>query len=333
MTKRLSWGILGTGNIARQFAIGINASSRCNLMAVGSRTADKAAAFARTHSLPAAYASYQQLIEDPAIQAVYNSLPNNLHYEWTIKALKAGKHVLCEKPMANSVEDCQAMIDAAKAANKKLQIGYRLQHEPVNMKAIALLRSGELGKIKNIEAGAGFNIGDPTQWRLNKKMAGGGSLMDIGIYALNACRYLTGEEPAEVNAMTYSTPNDVRFKEVEETMLFTLRFASGILTNCSSSYGFGVNRFKVTCEKGFVEGDPFLSYADLRLFARMPGQGERQDITPPQVDQFGAEMDFLARCILDNKQPRTPGEEGLRDLKVITALYESARSGRAVKVV
>jgi predicted dehydrogenase len=336
--KKIGFCVVGIGSLAKNQIIPALAHTKnASLVAlVSGHAATKAPPIVKEFHLKSAsvynYENFDSIKDNPDIDVVYIVLPNSMHAEYTIRALKAGKHVLCEKPMATSVEDCQAMIDAAKGANKILQIGYRLQHEPVNMKAISLLRLGELGKIKNIDAGAGFSIGDPTQWRLNKKMAGGGSMMDIGIYAQNACRYLTGEEPVEVSAMTYSTPNDPRFKEVEETMLFTLRFASGLLSNCVSSYGFGVNRFKVTCEKGSIEGDPFLSYKDLSLFATLPGKPARQDITPEQVDQFGAEMDDLAQCIRENKPSRTPGEEGLRDMKVITALYESAKTGRAVKV-
>jgi len=336
--KKVGFCVVGIGSLAKNQIIPALANTQsAKLVAlVSGHAATKAPPIVKEFHLKAEsvynYDNFDTIKDNPDIDVVYIVLPNSMHAEYTIRALKAGKHVLCEKPMATSVEDCQAMIDAAKAANKKLQIGYRLQHEPVNMKAIALLRSGELGKIKNIDAGAGFPIGDPTQWRLNRKLAGGGSMMDIGIYAQNACRYLSGEEPVEVSAMSYSTPNDPRFKEVEETLLFTLRFASGLLANCASSYGFGVNRFKVTCEKGMIEGDPFLSYKDLSLFARLPGKPGRQDITPKQVDQFGAEMDDLARAIIQGKDSTTPGEEGLRDMKVIAALYESAKTGRVVKL-
>jgi predicted dehydrogenase len=337
--KKIGFCVVGIGSLANNQIIPALANTQsAKLVAlVSGHAAAKAPPIVEKFNLNPKYVynydNFDSITDNPDIDVVYIVLPNSMHAEYTIRALKAGKHVLCEKPMATTVEDCQAMIDAAKAANKKLQIGYRLQHEPVNMKAIALLRSGELGKIKNIDAGAGFPIGDPTQWRLNRKLSGGGSMMDIGIYAQNACRYLSGEEPVEVSAMSYSTPNDPRFKEVEETLLFTLHFASGLLANCASSYGFGVNRFKVTCEKGSLEGDPFLSYKDLSLFATLPGKRDRQDITPKQVDQFGQEMDDLARCILEGKDSTTPGEEGLRDMKVITALYESAKTGRAVKPV
>jgi predicted dehydrogenase len=336
--KKIGFCVVGIGSLAKnQIIPALEKTQNAKLVAlVSGHAAEKTPAIVAKFGLnPKSvynYENYDSLKDNPEIDVVYVVLPNSMHAEYTIRALRAGKHVLCEKPMAVSVEECQQMIDAAKAANKKLMIGYRLRHEPFNMKAIELLRGGELGKIKNIDAGAGFPIGDPTQWRLNRKMAGGGSMMDIGIYAQNACRYLSGEEPVEVTAMAYSTPNDVRFKEAEETMLFTLRFASGLLASCTSSYGFGVNRYRVTCEKGMVESEPFLSYKDLRLFAKMPGKREREEILLEPKDHFGSEMDYFAECIRANREPRTPGEEGLRDMKVITALYESARSGRAMKV-
>jgi predicted dehydrogenase len=336
--KKLGFCVVGIGSLAKNQIIPALANTQhAKLVAlVSGHAPEKAPPIVEKFGLNPKYVynyeNYDSIKDNPDIDVVYIVLPNSMHAEYTVRALQAGKHVLCEKPMATSVEDCQKMIDAAKAANKKLMIGYRLQHEPFNMKAIELLRGGQPGKIKNIDAGAGFVIGDPTQWRLNKQLAGGGSMMDIGIYALNACRYLSGEEPVEVTAMTYSTPNDVRFKQVEETMVFTLRFASGLLTHCSSSYGFGANRYRVTCEKGMVESEPFLSYKDLRLFAKLPGKREREEIILQPRDHFGSEMDFFAQCLQEGKDPRTPGEEGLRDMRVIKALYESANTGRAVKV-
>lgn len=336
--KKLGFCIVGIGSLSKnQIIPALAKTENCKLVAlVSGHAAEKAPPIVEKFGLNPKYVynydNYDSIKDNPDIDVVYVVLPNSMHAEYTIRALKAGKDVLCEKPMATSVEDCQKMIDAAKAANKKLMIGYRLQHEPFNMKAIELLRGGEMGTIKNIDAGAAFVIGDPTQWRLKKEMAGGGSMMDIGIYALNATRYLSGEEPEEVTAMTYSTPNDPRFKEVEETMLFTLRFKSGLLANCTSSYGFGVNRYRVTCTKGMVESEPFLSYSGLRLFARLPGKREREEIILDPRDHFGSEMDFFAKCLREQKDPRTPGEEGLRDMRVITALYESAQSGKAVKL-
>lgn len=277
------------------------------------------------------YENFDSIKDNPAIDVVYIVLPNGMHAEYTIRAAKAGKHVLCEKPMANTPEECQAMIDACGAAKRKLMIAYRLQYEPVTRKAIELARSPEaVGTIKQITAEAGFNIGDPKQWRLNRKLAGGGSLMDIGIYALQATRYLSGEEPVAVSAMSYSTPGDPRFKEVEETIEFDLQFRSGAVASCISTYGFGCNRFRVYGTKGQIESEPFLSYEGNRLWK---GEGEKkEELKIEPGNHFALEMDDFSQCVLEDKATRTPGEEGLRDLTIMTAIYEAAKSGKSVKL-
>jgi predicted dehydrogenase len=277
------------------------------------------------------YENFDTIKDNPAIDVVYVVLPNGMHAEYTIRAAKAGKHVLCEKPMANSVADCQAMIDACNAAKRKLMIAYRLHYEPVTQKAIELARSADaIGTIKQITAEGGFNIGDPTQWRLNRKLAGGGSLMDIGIYALNAVRYLSGQEPSEVSAVSYATPGDVRFKEVEETIEFQLRFDSGIVASCLSSYGFGCNRFRVYGTKGQIESEPFLGYQGNHLYQLRGNQ--RQEVQVDPANHFASEMDDFARRVLNDEKPLTPGEEGLQDVKLMMAIYEAARTGKAVKI-
>jgi len=277
------------------------------------------------------YENFDTIKDNPEVDVIYVVLPNGMHAEYTIRAAKAGKHVLCEKPMANTVADCQAMIDACKGAGRKLMIGYRLRYEPLTQKAIELCRSPEdIGAIKQITAEGGFNIGDPTQWRLNRKLAGGGSLMDIGIYALNATRYLSGEEPTEIIAQSYSTPGDVRFKEVEETISFQMKFPSGAVASCLSSYGFGCNRFRVYGRGGQIEMEPYINYTGDRLFQiRGPN---RQQLQVEPVDHFATEMDHFAQCVLSNQEPLTPGEEGLRDVKIMMAAYESAQTGQMIKL-
>jgi predicted dehydrogenase len=277
------------------------------------------------------YENFDTIKDNPDVDVIYVVLPNGMHAEYSIRAAKAGKHVLCEKPMANTVEECQSMIDACKATDRKLMIAYRLHYEPLTKKAIELCRSPEaVGTIKQITAEGGFNIGDPTQWRLNKKLAGGGSLMDIGIYALNATRYLSGEEPTETIAQSYSTPGDVRFKEVEETISFQMKFPSGAVASCLSSYGFGCNRFRVYGRRGQIEMEPYINYTGDRLFQiRGPS---RQQLQIEPADHFALEMDHFSECVVNNKEPLTPGAEGLQDLKIMTAIYESARNGKAVKI-
>ena len=161
--------------------------------------------------------------------------------------------------------------------------------------------------------------------------AGGGSLMDIGIYSLNASRYLTGEEPTEVNAMMYTTPGDVRFKEVEETINFQLRFPSGILSNCTSSYGYsGQNRYRVVTTKGWFELEPATIYSNLRMHVHHDNITEERLL--PVRDHFALEMDHMSSCVMENKEPLTPGEEGLRDLTIMMGIYEAARTGKTVKL-
>jgi predicted dehydrogenase len=182
-----------------------------------------------------------------------------------------------------------------------------------------------------ILADAGFPIGDPTQWRCNKQMAGGGSMMDIGIYALNASRYLTGEEPTEVNAMIYSTPNDLRFKEVEEHVAFQLRFPSGILANCSSSYGYyQQSHFRVMGTQGRLILDPATWYTGLRMYIERNDMIGERKMEPK--NHFTSEMDHMSDCVMQNKEPLTPGEEGLRDITIIQKIYEAAESRSTVKL-
>ena len=176
----------------------------------------------------------------------------------------------------------------------------------------------------------GFNIGDPAQWRLKRAMAGGGSLMDIGIYSLNAARYVTGEEPTEVSALEYTTPNDPRFAEVEETINFQLRFPSGVLANCTSSYGAPFNRIRAVGTNGWAELEPATSYAGLRMRAGTYTKVEER--LQPVVDHFAKEMDHMSQCVMNNTEPLTPGEEGLKDLALMMAIYEAAKSGQTVKL-
>jgi predicted dehydrogenase len=233
--------------------------------------------------------------------------------------------------MALNPAECQQMIDAGKKADRKLMVAYRCRYEPYNLEMIRIARAQEFGQTKVIVADAGFPIGDPTQWRLKKAMAGGGSLMDIGIYALQAARYLSGEEPTELNAVSYTTPGDERFKEVEETINFQLRFPSGVLANCTSSYGYTPqSHFRVLASKGFFELNPGSWYEGLRMNVGHGNIVEQRDL--PVRNHFALEMDHLSDCVMNNKQPNTPGEEGLRDLKIMMAIYESARSGKTVKL-
>ena len=334
--KKLGWAIVGLGSLSiNQILPAFAKCEKSRVTALVSGHPDKANKLALRYGVSPKniynYQNYDSIKDNPDVDVIYIVLPNGMHAEYTIRGHQAGKHVLSEKPMANTPAECQQMIDAAKKAERKLMVAYRCRYEPYNQEAIRIARSNELGPTQMILADAGFNIGDPKQWRLNRQLAGGGSLMDIGIYALNATRYLTGEEPIEVNAITYSSPNDPRFKEVEEHINFQLRFPSGILANCSSSYGyFHQSHFRVMGTEARLEMDPATWYSGLRLWIERDNTIEQRDL--PEVDHFATEMDHMSDCVMQDKQPLTPGEEGLRDLTIMAGIYEAARSGKKVKL-
>jgi predicted dehydrogenase len=335
--KKLGWAIVGLGSLSiNQILPAFAKCEKSKVTAFVSGHPDKAHKLALRYDVSPKniynYENYDSIKNNPEVDVIYIVLPNGMHAEYTVRGLQAGKHVLCEKPMANNSAECKQMIAAAKTANRKLMIAYRCHYEPYNKEAIRIARAQELGPTQMILADAGFKMSDPTVWRLNKKLAGGGSMFDIGIYALNASRYLTGEEPVEVNAMTYSTPNDPRFKEVDESTIFQLRFPSGILSNCSSSYGyFHQSHYRVMGTEGRLEMDPATWYNGNRMWIERGNKIEQIDL--PEVDHFAAEMDHMSDCVMQNKEPLTPGEEGLKDLTIIEAVYESSRSGKAVKLV
>jgi predicted dehydrogenase len=332
--KKLGWAIVGLGSLSiHQILPAFAECEKSKVVALVSGHPDKANKLAQRYGVDSKniynYENYDSLKNNPEIDVIYIVLPNGMHVEYTVRGLQAGKHVLTEKPMANSPAECQQMIDAARKADRKLMVAYRCRYEPYNQEAIRIAQSHELGPTQMILADAGFPIGDPNQWRLNKKLAGGGSMMDIGIYALNASRYLTGEEPKEVNAMIYSAPGDPRFREVEEHVTFQLRFPSGVLANCTSSYGYShQSHYRVMGTEARLCLDPATWYSGLRLWIERGNVIEQRDL--PQVDHFAAEMDHMSDCVEGNKQPLTPGEEGLRDLTIMQAIYESARSRKTV---
>ena len=277
------------------------------------------------------YENFDSIKDNPDVDVVYVVLPNGMHAEYTIRAAKAGKHVLCEKPMAVSSDECREMIAACREAGKKLMIGYRVRYEPHNIEAIRICRSGEIGRLIAIQSDHGFPLQHPGPWRLNKKLAGGGPLLDIGIYALNATRYLTGEEPVEITAQMFTPANHPAFTEVEESCVWTSRFASGVLAACTTSYGYQPhNRYRVMGTLGHVELDPATGYGGLRMTKNIGGKSERVNLG--EFNEFAAEMDHMAQCVQENKDPLTPGEEGLADQIAMEAIYESARTGKTVKL-
>jgi predicted dehydrogenase len=334
--KKMGWAIVGLGTLSiYQILPAFAKCEKSKPVALVSGHPDKANKLALRYGINPKniynYQNYDSIKENPEVDIIYIVLPNSMHAEYTIRGFQAGKHILTEKPMASTPEDCQKMIDAGRAAGKKLMVAYRCRYEPYNQEAIRIARSGELGATQVILADAGFNIGNPDQWRLKKDLAGGGSMMDIGIYALNASRYLSGEEPTEVNAFMYNAPGDPRFKEVEENVNFQLRFPSGAMANCTSSYGyFQQSHYRVVGTQGWLDMDPATWYSGLRM--KVARKNTVAEVELPVRDHFAMEMDHMSQCAMDNREPLTPGEEGLKDIRLILAVYEAARTGKTVKL-
>ena len=330
--RKIGFALAGLGNLStHQLAPALQKTQYCRLTGIVTGHPAKAELWKAQYNIPEKniynYDNMEKMADNPDIDVVYVVTPNALHAEHSIKAAKAGKHVLCEKPMEVSVEKCRQMIDACKRAGRQLAIGYRLHFEPNNLECVRLAREKVFGELKLIEAGFGFAIGDPTQWRLKHDLAGGGPLMDVGIYALQATRYLTGEEPAQVSAMTTVT-DPVKFKEVEESIVWQTKFPGGATTHCSATYGFpGLNYFKAFARNGWFELNPAYSYGGIT-----GARSDKQEIHLPAIDQFAAEMDDFAQCILNNQPTKVPGEEGLRDVKIMTAIYKAARTGKTVSL-
>ncbi len=337
---RVGFAIVGLGRLSLDEILPAFATSKlCKAVALVSGEPEKAHKIAAQYGIkPSAcytYETYDQIAQNPEVKVIYIVLPNSMHLEYTVRGAGAGKHILCEKPMATSVADCEKMIAACNAANVKLMIAYRQQYEPNNRAIVKMVKEGKLGTLRSYIATNTQNEGDPTQWRLNRKLAGGGCLPDVGIYCLNAARFLTGEEPSEVFGYTVQPTGDPRFKEVEATCNFTLRFPSGFIAACSTGYaGHHSSFLRLEGSDAWAELAPAFGYHGLKLKSSrfIDGHETAMEPTIPDKDQFALEMDHMAECVMANKQPHTPGEEGLHDQRLIEAIYESARTGRAVKV-
>ena len=332
--RKLGWAIVGIGKLSQgEILPALYNCKKSRLAAiVTGHAAEKAppilSKFGLDQSCVYNYDNYDKLADNPDVDCIYIVLPNGMHAEYTIRGLKAGKHVLCEKPMANSPAECQQMIDASKATGKKLMVAYRIRREPYNMKAIEMCKNQTYGKPRLIITDHSFNI-PKGAWRTNLKLAGGGSLVDVGIYGLNATRYLTGEEPVSVTAQLTENSTDPRFTEIEEGMTWTMKFPSGTMATCTTSYNaIGTNRQRIICEHGYIDMEPATGYHGIKMTG-YKGH-DKEPFTLPDIDQFVAQMDYFSDCVTTGAEPITTGEEGLKDMTIMAAIYQSAREGRTV---
>ena len=330
--RKLGVALCGLGSLStNQIAPALLKTRNCRLAGIVTGTPSKAVEWQKKYGLPEKsiynYQNMAQMAGNPDIDIVYVVTPNALHMEHTLAAAAAGKHVFCEKPLEISVERAQRMLDAVKKAGKMLGVGYRLQFEPNHLECIRLAREKVLGDVKVIDANFGFAIGDPTQWRLKRALAGGGSLMDVGIYCLQTTRMITGEDPIMVNATEVKT-DTVKFKEVDETILWQAKFPSGVVSNSVCTYSAnGLAGFRAATTRGWFAMDPAYFYNGNR--------GRRSDgpeINFPVSDQFATELDDFADCIINKRPTKVSGEMGLADVKFLMAIYESIKKGRPVSL-
>jgi predicted dehydrogenase len=323
--------IMGLGGYGTRVAEAMQSSQRARLVGVISGTPAKVKAWQEKYKIPEKncynYENFDRIKDNPDIDAVYVITPNALHHDQVIRVARAGKQVICEKPMGLNAKEGQEMVDACKKANVKLLVGYRMHFEANTLEIIRMRKEGELGKIQFFQGLSGFKIGDPTQWRLNKQLAGGGALMDIGIYSINGARYMTGEEPVWVTAQETKT-DPVKFKEgVDETIQFQLGFPSGAVASCLSTYSMNnLDRFFLNGDKGFAELQPSTGYGPIK------GRTHKGELAKPHRTHQTVQMDEMAGIILEGKQPIVPvdGEEAVKDLRIIDAIYEACRTGKRI---
>lgn len=330
--RKLNFALAGLGGLSNgQLAAALQKTQYCRLSGIVTGTPAKIPVWRSRYNIPEKnvynYDTMEQMAGNPDIDVVYVVTPNGLHADHTIKALKAGKHVFCEKPMEVSVEKCQQMIEAAKTAGRMLAVAYRCQYDPNHIECRRLATEKVFGELKTIEAGFSRGIG-ANEWRVKKALSGGGPLVDVGIYALQTCRFVSAREPMELTAQFGPITDPVKFAEVEESVTWEMTFPGGLTAKCRTNYERNDARgFLATAEKGTFGLDPAYNYNS--------SHGTRSDGQPinlPGVNQFVAEMDDFAQCIMRGKPSKVSGEEGLRDVRIMTAIYESARTGKPIKL-
>lgn len=338
--QRVGFAVVAMGRLSVEQILPAFAHSRkAKLAALVSGFPEKLHVLGRQYGLGAdrlfGYEAFEKLASVDDVRVVYIVLPNSMHKEFVLRSAAIGKHVLCEKPMATNSQDAGTMITACKSENLKLMIAYRCRYQPHHRELIRRVQSHEFGPVKLVEAVNAQNQGDPNQWRLRKALSGGGSLPDIGLYGLNAARATLGEEPVEIQAQLSSTPNDPRFREVEESVVWTMRFPSGALAALSTSYGtHRGSRMAVHMDEASLILDHAFPYHGQRLSLVRARDGLETEtiIDVPANDQFALEIDHMADCVLNDRAPDTPGEEGLRDMQLMADVYQAAQSGTRLQL-
>ena len=323
--RKLGVALVGLGNYAtNQLAPALMEAEQCYLNGIITGTNEKEKIWQDKYNIPVEntynYENYDAIVDNKDIDIIYIVLPNSMHAEYTIRAAKAGKHVICEKPMAISVTECQQMIDACKEAGVKLSIGYRLHYDPFALEMMRLGQTQVYGKITDMEAGFGFTMSNLDQWRAKKPLSGGGPLMDVGIYALQGSMYTMGQLPASLKARE-TTKTKSNWPDMEGSMEWEMTFPSGVIAQYKTSYEENFEYLKARAENGYFELSPSYMYDGLK---GITSDGP-MDIQP--VNQQAKHMDAFTDDIRNNRESITPGEMGMRDMYIIEKIYESAANG------
>jgi predicted dehydrogenase len=336
VSKPMGYAVVGLGSIAETSVLPAFRNSKTSkLVALVSHDKSRAqqlgAKFGVKHCY--AYESYDECLSQPGVDAVFVASVNGAHAEQTIRAATAGKHVLCEKPMANSVEDCRRMVEACRANRVRLMIAYRKYFEPGSVALKKLVTSGKLGRLRHIFSSYTEHV-DPTKaktWQLNRKLAGGGSLMDIGIYCVNTMRWLAGSDPIDATAHRW-TDDRKRFNEVEDSITFRLTHPEGLVCQGTSSYSSMAASFvQVHGERGWAALNPAFAFEEeRRLFGKIRGRWFEQKFEV--IDEFALELNAFTKSIHRGRDPEPDGMEGLRDMATIEAIYRSAQENRTVPI-
>lgn len=324
--ESLGVALVGLGSYSTyQLAPALEETQHCHLAAVVTGSPEKAKRWTRQYKLnPNSvydYENFHQIAQNSEVDIVYIVLPNSMHAEFSIRAARARKHVICEKPMGLSSEECVSIIDACKKAGVKLGMGYRLHSEPYTMELKRLVKQKKYGQARYISSTAAYvSRGNPNQWRLDKSLSGGGALMNMGVYAFQALIYAAGSNPTSVSAQEYSTRPEY-FKETDETITAQFEWANGALGQMMTSHNYRSNHLRAEYEKGWVELSPASTY--------IPLSGKTSDgpLDFKQESQQKLQMDDFALHIQGQQPNRAPGEMGHRDLLIIEAIYRSIREG------
>lgn len=331
--KKLNIALCGLGNYARILAEGLAVSNYCRLAGIVTGTPSKAAAWKQQYQLADKniynYQNFDEIANNKDIDLVYVVLPNAMHKEFVIRTARAGKHVITEKPMATSVADCEAMIAACQQAAVQLAVGYRLHYEPYNLEMKRLGQEKVFGQVRLIESSLGYRVDSGKEWRLHKALSGGGPLMNLGVYCIQAARYILGEEPIAITAQFNPAIDKSIFSEVEASISWQMEFPSGAVSNSISSYTANVDRLFASADNGQFELSPAISYGPFK------GNTSNGVLHFPDINQQAAQFDGIGKLLLENKTlpSHITGAEGLKDVKIMMAIYTAAQTGQKVQLI